>query len=323
MLLNRRAPRGRTGFTLIELLVVIAIIAILIGLLLPAVQKVREAAARNQCENNLKQISLATHNYHNVYNSFPPRLSVVPGTPILITWPYLIAPFLEQDSLYNLYVTQANSWAAADFPWPNTMWGGNGTLGVLSVPVRLFLCPSDPATTTGVATADYADPVGVVTLPLGNYQHIDGDGLDLVTSNGVLNAYPLLNIVGITDGTSNTLLFGERYCYEPLWVQFTASSRNFVFDYGNLNGFEGLTGLRGNAGINYLVPQSAVPPPTDSGTFYDIFDRRTTAAGSGHTGGANYAFADGSVHFISQSVNIVTLEALSTYAGGEVITGDY
>jgi prepilin-type processing-associated H-X9-DG protein len=82
-------------------------------------------------------------------------------------------------------------------------------------------------------------------------------------------------------------------------------------------------GLLGIEGINYMLPQSAVPPPSFFGGFWDIYFRRTGSAGSGHVGGANYVFADGSVHFISQSINIITLEALCTYAGGEVITGDF
>src|SRR5262249_27317196 len=119
---------------------------------------------------------------------------------------------------------------------------------------------------------------------------------------------------------------GERYCYDPLWAQFAARegspTNNFVFNYGNLSGFDGVFGLHGNAGINYMIPQPAVPSPADP-PYLDIFNRRIRSAGSGHTGGANYAFADGSVHFISQTINAITLEALSTYAGGEVITGDF
>src|SRR5262249_8248677 len=155
----------------------------------------------------------------------------------------------------------------------------NGTLGAISVPVRVFLCPSDPTTTTGLSAADLAVwGIGVVTVPLGNYQHIDGDGLSSFPSShrGVLSAQypslgqkypPFVNIVGITDGTSSTLLFGERYCYDPLWAQFAARegspTNNFVFNYGNLSGFDGVFGLHGNAGINYMIPQPAVPSPAD------------------------------------------------------------
>jgi prepilin-type N-terminal cleavage/methylation domain-containing protein len=135
---KKRAQRGQTGFTLIELLVVIAIIAILIGLLLPAVQKVREAASRAKCENNLKQIGLATHSYHNVYDRFPEPDAVAPGTLVDMTWPYFLEPFLEQNNLHDLYVAQAQSWEAAVIHGPTPCGGAKARSALHPFPCVCF-----------------------------------------------------------------------------------------------------------------------------------------------------------------------------------------
>lgn len=199
--------RSRHGFTLIELLVVIAIIAVLIGLLLPAVQKVREAAARLQCTNNLKQIALAAHNYHDAYNYFPPGwthdVSPFPNRQSDSMW-YTILPYLEQQALFT-QGTKSNPFVNSD--------GYNHKVAVQEVApvvVKAFLCPSDgtnPSHVTGelvAATHGY----GPVRTP-------QGVSLSYSTGNYVGNVMvfdPSIprNITGIQDGTSNTAIVGHR-----------------------------------------------------------------------------------------------------------------
>jgi prepilin-type N-terminal cleavage/methylation domain-containing protein/prepilin-type processing-associated H-X9-DG protein len=325
VLYRLRNPRRRgRGFTLVELLVVIAILAVLIGLLLSAVQKVRAAAARSQCANNLKQIGLAAHAYHDANARLPAVSGMVPGTRVAITWPYLLAPYLEQEALLRLYTDEAMRWAASGYAWPNTLWGGSGTVGNLSRPVKVYLCPSSPVAATGLVVEDAGGQVGVVTLPASSYAHIQGS--TVTARDGIGGPTPPPRLTDVRDGTSSTLMYGERYSADPLWADFYAQygrpATNFAFEFSNLPCFEGVFGLVGSSGINYLLPPSAVPPPTGA-EFTDMSNRRKTAAGSGHTGGANYVFADGSVHFISQGVPALTLQGLSSYAGGEVLTGEY
>ncbi|HTU94166.1 MAG TPA: DUF1559 domain-containing protein [Gemmataceae bacterium] len=205
-----RSIRRRRGFTLIELLVVIAIIAVLIGLLLPAVQKVREAAARIQCSNNMKQLGLADANYAGTYGNqlpcglagdtasagSPPGVvttaSVAAGKPPLYAnLFFILLPFLEQGNIYNNAVTGASTYTLA-----------NGA-SYYSTPLKLFLCPSDSSSTNGLTTSGAAGSNYVYNLALfATARTTPGDT--------VLNWGPKYNIGNIPDGTSNTISFAER-----------------------------------------------------------------------------------------------------------------
>jgi prepilin-type N-terminal cleavage/methylation domain-containing protein len=211
----------RPAFTLIELLVVIAIIAILIALLVPAVQKVREAAARLQCQNNLKQISLACHNYHDTYKKLPP--GSVSGPSYLGTLPFLL-PFVEQAPLYNQLTAaaKAGSLRFQDPSVPNTAswWGPGYPASQTRIPI--FECPSDPANqgfiwayiwtdgpnntvrggyfgqTYNIARSNYASNSGFI-----------GNSPNYGTLSGPFYTDSATTMVGISDGTSNTIFFGE------------------------------------------------------------------------------------------------------------------
>jgi prepilin-type N-terminal cleavage/methylation domain-containing protein/prepilin-type processing-associated H-X9-DG protein len=312
----------RRGFTLIELLVVIAIIAVLIGLLLPAVQKVRESANRAQCLNNLKQAALAAHNYHDAREQFPVgvRLPVMVGdrpTGGATLWVELL-PYFEQDNLYK-------QWDNIDDR--NNVGGTNARSAQV---IKILLCPSDPLPEPVVqlTAANWHTP----SWSWGSYGMSSYGGnagkrsvywgppptFPYMTRDGVFFIDSRVRLTDITDGASNTFLFGERYHRDPqddiqqplVWPGSTAIGQLGRWGYVADAGAMGNATLSTAAPINYQVP-----PGGDLSTVED----RDCAFGSGHPGGANFAFADGSVRFLSENTPLATLQALSTRAGGEVV----
>jgi prepilin-type N-terminal cleavage/methylation domain-containing protein/prepilin-type processing-associated H-X9-DG protein len=324
--------RRRQAFTLIELLVVIAIIAILISLLLPAVQKVRDAAARMQCQNNLKQIALAAHNYHGVYKRFPSGVNLQidpyygvtnfgppPDPKASYSWEEALLPFLEQTPLFNsLVLNQLNQYGImADSQYYNCA----GPTSPGATPLSVLVCPADQLPTPAVTTytgdngtiyyfgmTSYVGNAGTVSM---YWPSASQDGIFYLNSN--------VRIASVTDGTSTTLLFGERYHFDPT---FDVLSGGSITTYGgwawaNPYSMEDHT-CSAQAPINYMIPSNITSDPN-----YYYQNTRLGAFGSGQTGGANFAFADGSVQFLLNSTAILTLQQLATRAGGEVISGPY
>jgi prepilin-type N-terminal cleavage/methylation domain-containing protein/prepilin-type processing-associated H-X9-DG protein len=332
----------RKGFTLIELLVVIAIIAILIGLLLPAVQKVREAAARMSCSNNLKQLGLAAHNYHGTFNQFPPGINVpyiVTGLgggassppPVVqgqsFSFFEALLGYLEQNNLYNqLTLVGPTSGTKNGVPYVgynsqyiNCLVSSTVPNPIGSTVVKTFLCPSDPAPTQTTYTP------GGNTYRFGANTYLACAGqlsyyLSSMTQDGIFYHNSSVKMTGITDGTSNTIAFGERNRIDPNfdaiyganYLESTVSG----WAWANVNSPEDYLGGAGPYGLNWTVPPGNTKDP---GFIFE--DARLGTFGSQHTGGVNFCFADGSVHFIANTIPLATLQALTTRANGEVING--
>jgi prepilin-type N-terminal cleavage/methylation domain-containing protein/prepilin-type processing-associated H-X9-DG protein len=331
----------RNAFTLIELLVVIAIIAVLVGLLLPAVQKVREAAARMSCSNNLKQLGLAAHNYHGTVGKFPPGVNV----PAVMTGlangqsspPPLVAgqsfslfeallPYVEQNNIYNqltfVGTTKANGNLGNDSQYLNCATATNPA-PVGSTIIKTFLCPSDTAPTqTTYVSGGLSYLFGANTYGgnagINSFYTFSSKGTGGMTQDGVFYINSSVSITSITDGTSNTLAFGERnrtdQNFDVIYTGANVIEQHSGWAWANY--FPGYDYLYGAAmPLNWTFTNAGIT--SDSGFVQQ--DLRYSTYGSQHVGGANFCFADGSVHFLADSIPLATLQALCTRNGGEVV----
>jgi prepilin-type N-terminal cleavage/methylation domain-containing protein/prepilin-type processing-associated H-X9-DG protein len=308
---GRRARRP--GFTLIELLVVIAIIAVLIALLLPAVQAAREAARRAQCNNNLKQIGLALHNYHQVNNAFPYGTGIC-CTPAGGNWSTFVLPYMEQQNIYNMLNQNLGY---------NTVFNSSAVRTV----INSLICPSDPAANTPVTTrfaAHDASPAMMLWYPTSmgptmmdycdfcpnknpgptNYccqgynfgTNGNGSTIPPGTFAGIFGRTThAVGINEVTDGLTNTFLAGETLPGDCTFMG--VFSQNFP-----------LSGT--------IIPINTFEKAVDTNWW------RTCGYKSKHPGGANMLMGDGSTRFIKQSINFYVWNVLGTRAGGEVISSD-
>jgi prepilin-type N-terminal cleavage/methylation domain-containing protein/prepilin-type processing-associated H-X9-DG protein len=293
--------RRRTGFTLIELLVVIAIIGTLVGLLMPAVQRVREAASRIQCANNLRQMGIACLTYHDVNKSFPPgylATASYPNTSPGWGWSAFILPYIEQEPLYR----------QLDFSKPLEHSPAIQTM------VKTYLCPSD-----NVALAPFAITDGTFTTIAyaapSSYAATVGDDsseADGVIGNGVFYRNSHTRIADITDGTSQTVLLGDRSWSQAQGI-WAGAPNGGVVRAGAQNVWPSATA---NSPVFVLVHNNFINITTDADGGLDDFS-------SNHIQGANVLFADGSVHFIRSILgdgqDRWDFWALGTRSGNEVI----
>jgi prepilin-type N-terminal cleavage/methylation domain-containing protein/prepilin-type processing-associated H-X9-DG protein len=304
---QRRCTR-HTGFTLIELLVVIAIVGVLIGLLLPAVQKVRAAAARTQCANNLKQIGLALQNYHDMAKSFPPGYlsnydSAGNDTGPGWGWAAFILPQMEQQNLFN----------AIPFNQHIEVTANNG---VRVHPIKSYMCPSDTVPPTWTAMKHdpkTGDPSGsICDMASASYVGVFGISEPGVDGEGIFFRNSKIRVADITDGTSQTLMVGERsfrWC-QATWVG-AVSDASMVPPPGS----PGQAGVWNSSGFVLGHTFEGSGGPGSPGTEINGFS-------SQHTQGSNFLFADGHVQVLSLSMDHQVYKALSTRAGGEAVGED-
>jgi prepilin-type N-terminal cleavage/methylation domain-containing protein/prepilin-type processing-associated H-X9-DG protein len=330
----------RGGFTLIELLVVIAIIAVLIGLLVPAVQKVREAANRMQCTNNLKQLGLAAMNYESTNGHIPPSATfdvtvgiAAPYPGIAHSWAPNLLPYIEQDALYKAYNMK--------YPWgssPSIVPGTPDNQAVLKNQIKTFLCPSSPGGNnrtcsgtsigipySGLAPTDYATcssinsgsitffgyPATATYTTLASSMQFQVRGPAAVIAAFGLTASEPNRIASILDGTTNTILMcedaGRPFEYIGRTLKSSTSRGDGAWgNHENDYGLDGCVSMNSQSGPGNFV----INATNDNETY------------SFHTGGANLVFTDGSVRFAKESMSPTTYAALITARGAGLTTAE-
>ncbi|HWG45612.1 MAG TPA: DUF1559 domain-containing protein [Gemmataceae bacterium] len=303
-----RLHQSRRAFTLIELLVVIAIIAILIGLLLPAVQKVREAAARSQCTNNFKQWGLAMHMYNDTMGTLPPGAVHNPRH----TWVPHLWPFIEQQNLANLYGNPN----VQQFYNPPAINQGALT-GACAMQVKMYYCPSDRPGAYDThdsyyrCRGNYMVNFGTHTIPDSYAGNPSAPFSDPNNTGGITQTTAIQRI---PDGTSSTLLMSE------IIVAMGDSDQNSHGDFQNDDAAQ-----VGWAFMTVTTPNSMTPDQIFCGTNNDPrapcvnSSPEYETARSRHTNGINALFCDGSVHFLTNSINLITWQALGSATGSEPV----
>jgi prepilin-type N-terminal cleavage/methylation domain-containing protein/prepilin-type processing-associated H-X9-DG protein len=331
----RQNLRRRKGFTLIELLVVIAIIGVLVGLIVPAVQKVRDAAARTACANNLKQIGLAVNNYHDTKKYYPGNHRPVPTSSIRERWFTKILPYIEQNNLWKNYDQTTN-------------WDSPTNLPITSTPLTVAVCPSTPNpnrldfdeangfSNAVAAVTDYAAIYGLNPL------YITANSLTLTNPAGALTKTDgqHLSVSDITDGTSSTIWAiesaGRPFVYQKGNVLLNSNeytdqvlggawarpgSDIWVIGFADLQGtiaggpyaINAANGLDCNGTYPSTVPAGAPTGTDGTGQIFGF-----------HAGGVNAVFCDGSVHFLDADaiygLSPAVLAALVTRAAGDIVT---
>ncbi|MFO0819928.1 MAG: DUF1559 domain-containing protein [Pirellulales bacterium] len=317
---HRAKPERNAGFTLVELLVVIAIIGVLVALLLPAVQAAREAARRTQCNNNLKQLTLAVHNYHDVYQAFPFAYQQN------ISHHARLLPYIEQTALYD----------TINFNLPYT---DPANLTALNARIAGFQCPSDPnllPPSLG-GTNNYYGNMGTTILYQAPSTVAGNSNFGFAPHNGVYSASQAVRFADVLDGTSNTAMFSEKNrgdgsnalttpasdTYQP--GTYPATADQAMADCLAVNTQDLAKQGFSNVGAPWLRPYHSttvyyhILPPNSRSCMFPP-GRIATTAGSRHPGGVLVSMTDGSVRFVAKTVNITTWRAMGTRDSGDIVS---
>jgi prepilin-type N-terminal cleavage/methylation domain-containing protein/prepilin-type processing-associated H-X9-DG protein len=329
-------PKYRRGFTLVELLVVIAIIGVLVSLLLPAVQAAREAARRMQCGNNLKQLGLGMHNYHDTFKSFPIGYFVSMPPLNIQSWGVAVLPYVEQQNLKDRYDTRVQ---AAFEAGPI----GVANIEIISTPLNVFLCPSSPGgpfdrvydgmipagalpglpqLTWRAAASDYCIPTGVrgiySSLAYANFPGGAGGNRHGAIQPHIVGQSNRNNrMADILDGTSNTMLLGERTGGVTIYAKRRPVS--IPNPVPMLNGGGWGDALNGEHWLSGSLMTGATWPPQEGPCGINCTNLRGYGFHSFHPGGCHFLMADGSVQFLSDSTNPLNVAGRITREKGEIL----
>ncbi len=306
---------------MIELLVVIAIIAVLVALLLPAVQQAREAARRSQCKNQLKQLGIAAHNYHETASMFPSGL-LNWATPAGQQTP----PANRGVGVFTLLLPQLDQGPLAD-EWNYDDPFLNVTSGRTARVLPTLVCPSSVIAAPTFTVPLSGAPATLTTYALGSYGGSAGswsyhpNRLPAGTAyDGVLFIKSVIRERDISDGTSNTLLFGERSHVDVLYNQWaTTNGRSTMDQIGSWAPSTGVGGA-GDVTLSTVVPINYRHPSATAANSNQLEDFRVSAFGSLHAGGSHFCLSDGSVRFIGEQTSMPVFKSLGTRAGGEVVS---
>lgn len=333
--MQRTRCATRRGITRTDVGVAAALLAAVAGLLVPAVQKSREAAVRVTCQNNLKLLALAAHSFHAGRQRFPsgeiayrPQAGMPPQSEYYTCWVIPLLPFIGESGRAR---------AMAETTGFEDRHRG-GSLSLYGSPVRVLICPADALPATGAFeyhAPDVASPTYDPKFPAGRYDAVCSYGANWGTQtfqdaaagvaerNGVFHYDTRTRVADITDGVSCTILLGERSHGEPRWrfMGFSYPAQQNFAAYSRWYTGGMFTGRQPHERINYRLPAEVErsPPPQGTARWEDLFYKRVGSYGSEHPGGCNLALADGSVRFVADRLTLSTLRALSTKAGGEPV----
>jgi prepilin-type processing-associated H-X9-DG protein len=331
---------------LIELLVVIAIIAILIALLVPAVQKVREAASRTDCVNRMKQLALALHNYHGVHNHFAPgcvtnvptEICAVPTAASGPPWTVLILPFIEESARYQAFGSPTESYSATNtyagiFNVAGTYDAGATNIAQQQLRCQKFECPSDPNSNgqnqngnyVGIMGGASSAPPGAGTSPSAGYTMCytsAGNSTRDAAGNGILYNCSNVRIAQITDGTSNVFMIGESK-YLQLLPGCQIAGNSYYCSWAS-GWYVGVNASWGPLPTNLAVCNNPINSSTQNPAlnYNTTFSVASNTLGSWHPGGCNIALADGSVQFVSQGITLSVFQQRGIKDDGLPVGGD-
>lgn len=326
--------RSRRGLALVEVLILCIVCLVLAGLFLPGLSRAREASARVACQKNLSQIAQAAFQFHDSQAKFPAGETVVNNDSFgpwneeyYSSWVMPLLPYLGEK--------QRAAGLAKYSEFNDRHWGGKSSL--YGAPITMLICKSDELPENGAYEYHSPDPTHPTynpTFPEGRYDAVTSYGANWgtqqivssanqVKKNGMFHYNTRTRTIDVLDGLGTTILFGERSHAEPRWqfMGYSNPSQQHFAVFARWYTGGSFTGRQPIEGLNYKLPAwvETKPPMPNSLEWKDVYSKRLGTYGSEHPGGCNFVMSDGSVHFVSDTISLITLHALSTKAGGELV----